>query len=341
MSDREQAAFERVSVIGAGAWGTALAVIAARSGRTVHLWARRPDQAARIAQDRENAEHFSGIELPAAIAVAGQDPGDFAAALAADLVLYAQPAQHFRAFCRSAQPLWRSGTPLLICAKGIERDSGALLNEIAEAELPAANVAILSGPSFARDAAFGLPTAVVIAGRDGTMVGTAMAALSNASFRPYGLDDTIGVEVAGAVKNVLAIACGMVIGRGLGENARAALIARGLAEMSRLALAKGGRADTMMGLAGLGDLVLTCSSMTSRNMSLGVELGGGRTLAEILAARNSIAEGVPTAGAVATLAARLGVDMPISAAVLRILNDGTSIDDEVRGLLARPLKREG
>ena len=167
-----------------------------------------------------------------------------------------------------------------------------------------------------------------------------MAALSNASFRPYGLSDTIGVEIAGAVKNVLAIACGMVIGRGLGENARAALMARGLAEMSRLALAKGGRADTIMGLAGLGDLVLTCSSMTSRNMSLGVELGGGRPLAEILAARISIAEGVPTAGALATLAAKLGVDMPIGAAVLRILNDGTPIDDEVRALLARPLKRE-
>jgi glycerol-3-phosphate dehydrogenase (NAD(P)+) len=337
-------AFESVSIIGAGAWGTALAIIAARSGCKATLWARRPEQAARIGADRENADHFSGIELPTSIAVTGQASRDFAGALDADLVLYAQPAQHFRAFCRMARPIWRhgspQGTPLLICAKGIERDSGLLLNEIAEAELPQANVAILSGPSFARDAAYGLPTAVVIAGRDEPMVEAAMAALSNASFRPYGHGDPVGVEVAGAVKNVLAIACGMVIGRGLGENARAALIARGLAEMSRLALAKGGRADTMMGLAGLGDLVLTCSSMTSRNMSLGVELGGGRQLAEILATRNSIAEGVPTAAAVATLAAKLGVDMPISAAVLRILNDGASIDDEVRALLARPLKRE-
>jgi glycerol-3-phosphate dehydrogenase (NAD(P)+) len=333
-------AFERVSVIGAGAWGTALAIIACRGGRAATLWVRRPEQAARIAADRENAEHFPGVEIPAKITIAGQAQRDFTAALTADLVLYAQPAQHFRAFCQEARPIWRAGTPLLICAKGIERETGQLLNEIAEAELPQAGVAILSGPSFARDAALGLPTAVAIAGRSEALVEAAMAALSNASFRPYGLGDPIGVEVAGAVKNVLAIACGMVIGRGLGENARAALIARGLAEMSRLALAKGGRADTMMGLAGLGDLVLTCSSMTSRNMSLGVELGGGRPLAEILATRRSIAEGVPTAGAVATLAAKLGVDMPISAAVLRILNDGTKIDEEVRGLLSRPLKRE-
>ncbi len=333
-------AFERVSVIGAGAWGTALAIIACRAGRATTLWARRSEQAKRIAADRENADHFPSIEIPAKIAVAGQAPRDFGAALAADLVLYAQPAQHFRAFCKEARPIWQAGTALLICAKGIERDTGQLLNEIAELELPQADVAVLSGPSFARDAALGLPTAVAIAGRDEALVEAAMAALSNASFRPYGLGDPIGVEVAGAVKNVLAIACGMVIGRGLGENARAALIARGLAEMSRLALAKGGRADTMMGLAGLGDLVLTCSSMTSRNMSLGVELGGGRPLAEILSARRSIAEGVPTAGAVATLAAKLGVDMPISAAVLRILNDGTKIDDEVRSLLSRPLKRE-
>ena len=333
-------AFERVSVIGAGAWGTALAIIAYRGGRATTLWARRSEQAVRIAADRENADHFPSIEIPAEIAVTGQASRDFTAALAADLVLYAQPAQHFRAFCKEARPIWRAGTALLICAKGIERDTGQLLNEIAEVELPQAGIAVLSGPSFARDAALGLPTAVAIAGRDEALVEAAMAALSNASFRPYGLGDPIGVEVAGAVKNVLAIACGMVIGRGLGENARAALMARGLAEMSRLALAKGGRADTVMGLAGLGDLVLTCSSMTSRNMSLGVELGGGRPLAEILATRRSIAEGVPTAGAVATLAAKLGVEMPISAAVLRILNDGTKIDDEVRGLLSRPLKRE-
>lgn len=332
--------FQSVSVIGAGAWGTALAIIAARSGRSATLWARRPGQAARMCADRENADHFPGIELPVGIAVTGLEPADFAAALGADLVLYAQPAQHFRDFCRAARPIWRAGTPLVICAKGIERETGQLLNEIAETELPQARTAVLSGPSFARDAALGLPTAVVIAGRDEPMVEAAMAALSNASFRPYGLGDPVGVEVAGAVKNVLAVACGMVIGRGLGENARAALIARGLAEMSRLALAKGGRADTIMGLAGLGDLVLTCSSMTSRNMSLGVELGGGRSLAEILATRNSIAEGVPTAAAVATLAASLGVDMPICAAVLRILNDGAAIDDEVRALLARPLKRE-
>src|SRR5581483_2115114 len=262
------------------------------------------------------------------------------AALDADAVLYAQPAQHFRAFCSAAAPHWHGDTPLVIAAKGIERATGALLNEIAAELLPAAPVAVLSGPSFAAEAARGLPTAVAFASTHPELVAALMTAMAHGAFRPYGSDDPVGVEVAGAVKNVLAIACGIVLGRGLGENARAALITRGLAEVTRLALAKGGRAETLMGLAGIGDLILTCTSMKSRNTSLGFELGKGKSLAEVLAGRHSIAEGVTTAAAVTGLAARIGVDMPIAAAVNRILIDPEAIDDAIRALLARPLKHE-
>lgn len=326
----------RLSIIGAGAWGTALSLIASRAGRVTALYARRPELTRQLEATRENSDYLPGITLPADIIL----PTSLAAALDAEAVLYAQPAQHFRAFCAAARPLWRDGTALVLCAKGIEQTTGLLLHEIAGDDLPAARITTLSGPSFAIDAARGLPTAVAIAGEDAALVEELMLALNHGAFRPYGSTDLLGVEVAGAAKNVLAIACGMVIGAGLGDNARAALITRGLAEVTRLALAKGGRAETMMGLAGLGDLVLTCSSVKSRNMSLGVELGGGKNLAAILAARKSVAEGVTTAAAVVTLARKLGVEMPIAEAVNRILHQGSSLGAEVEGLLSRPLKRE-
>ena len=326
----------RISVIGAGAWGTALALIASRAGRDTHLYARRPELAAKIGATRENPDYLPGIGLPASISIGV----DLHRSLAADAVLYAQPAQHFRAFCAAAGPHWQQGATLVLCAKGIEQKTGLLLHEIAAEALPGVAVAALSGPSFAADAARFLPTAVAIAGQDEARVEALMQALSHGAFRPYGSSDLTGVEVAGAVKNVLAIACGMVMGAGLGDNARAALITRGLAEVSRLALAKGGRSETMMGLAGLGDLILTCSSPKSRNMSLGQELGQGRSLAEIMAGRHSVAEGVTTAPAVTTLAGRLGVEMPIAEAVNRILHQGSNLTAEVEGLLSRPLKRE-
>lgn len=325
----------RISVIGAGAWGTALSILARRAGCETRLWVRRAEQAAELARDHANATYLPGIALDPAIRI----ETDLGRALAADAVLYAQPAQHFRAFCRRAAALWQGGV-LVIAAKGIECETGALLNEIAAAELGAAPTIILSGPSFAAEAARGLPTAVALAGERADLVEALMNALAQGGFRPYGSDDPVGVEVAGAIKNVLAIACGIVLGRGLGENARAALITRGIAEVARLADAKGGRAETLMGLAGIGDLILTATSLNSRNTSLGFDLGQGKSLAEILAARRSIAEGVTTAAAVSTLAARIGVDMPISFAVNRILRDSSSIDDEIRGLLSRPLKRE-
>ncbi|MBI2255952.1 MAG: NAD(P)-dependent glycerol-3-phosphate dehydrogenase [Proteobacteria bacterium] len=327
---------ERVSIIGAGAWGTALALIAARAGRQVTLFARRPELAAALATARENADYLPGIALPREIAITS----DLVAALQADAILYAQPAQHLRAFCAAAQKSWPGNAALVLCAKGIEQQSGLLLHEIAAVALPMARVTALSGPSFAIDVARSLPTAVAIAGTDAILVDDLMLALSHGAFRPYGSDDLAGVEVAGAVKNVLAIACGMVMGAGLGDNARAALITRGLAEVSRLALAKGGRPETLMGLAGLGDLVLTCSSPKSRNMSLGQELGQGRALADILAGRHSIAEGVTTAAAVVTLAQELGVEMPIAEAVNRILHQGSRLGAEVETLLSRPLRRE-
>lgn len=327
---------DHLGIVGAGAWGTALSVLAARAGRRVTLQARRAEAATAIAAARENAEHLPGIALPQSIAVTA----DLAGTLAADAVLYVQPAQHLRAFCAAAAPHWQAGTPLLICAKGIEVKTGQLLTEIAAALLPTAPNAVLSGPSFAAEAAAGLPTAVVVASRDETLNRRLMQALSHGAFRPYGALDPIGVEVAGAAKNVLAIACGIVMGRGLGENARAALVTRGLAEVARLSHALGGKAETMLGLAGVGDLVLTCNSMTSRNTSLGFELGRGKALAEILGQRHSIAEGVPTAAAIEALARRLGVEMPICATVAAILDQRAEIDQAIRDLLARPLKHE-
>jgi glycerol-3-phosphate dehydrogenase (NAD(P)+) len=326
----------QVSVIGAGAWGTALALIATRGGCRAVLHARRPALAAAIAATRRNADYLPDIDLPAELAVTA----DFTAALDADAVLYAQPAQHFRTFCQAARPHWQAGTPLVLCAKGIERESGLLLHEIAAEALPGVAVAALSGPSFAIDVARGLPTAIAIAAPDAALVERLMRSLSHGALRPYGSEDLVGTEVAGAVKNVYAIACGLAIGAGLGDNARAALITRGLAEVTRLALAKGGRPETLMGLAGLGDLVLTCSSPKSRNMSLGIEMGEGRPLADILAGRRSVAEGVTTAPAVLALARRLGVEMPIAASVERILHGGSSLAAEAENLLARPLKRE-
>ena len=325
----------RVSVVGAGAWGTALALIAQRGGCTATLQVRRPELAETLRTTRRNADYLPGIELPAEIAITP----DLTAALAADAVLYAQPAQHFRAFCQGARPHWQ-GAALVLCAKGIEQSTGKLLHEIAAEELPGVKVAALSGPSFAIDVAHGLPTAVAIAAEDAALVERLMAALSHGAFRPYGARDLVGTEVAGAVKNVYAIACGLAIGSGLGDNARAALVTRGLAEVTRLALAKGGAAETLMGLAGLGDLVLTCSSPKSRNMSLGLELGQGKSLEAIQGARKSVAEGVTTAPAVLALARSLGIEMPIAAAVDRILHAGSSLAAEAENLLARPLKRE-
>ena len=323
----------RVGIVGAGAWGTALAVIAERAGREVTLWARRPEQVAALAAERENRLHLPGISLAPGIRIAGALDSVFDA----EAVLVALPAQHLRAHL--AVLAWPKEIPAVICAKGVERESLKSLPEVMAEIQPAAATAVLSGPTFAGEAARGLPTAVVIASRELALAETLAAALATATFRPYASDDPTGVALGGAAKNVLAIGCGIVLGRGLGENARAALLTRGLAELARLVAAAGGKRETAMGLSGAGDLLLTATSSQSRNSSLGEALGRGRKLADILAERQSVAEGVESAAAVVALARRHGVEMPISQSVAAILAGG-DIDAELRRLLSRPLKRE-
>ncbi|MSP88172.1 MAG: NAD(P)-dependent glycerol-3-phosphate dehydrogenase [Alphaproteobacteria bacterium] len=326
----------RITVIGAGAWGTALAQLAARNGHNVVLWARRPEHAHAIETARENRDYLVGVALDAAIRASGEaaDIG------AAEMVLLAVPSQHLRAVAGRLAPHLPAHAPVVLCAKGIERDTLALMSEVASTALPGRPLAVLSGPTFAAEVARGLPTAVTLATIDAALGAELVALLGTRTFRPYLSNDPIGAEIGGAVKNVLAIACGIVAGRGLGENARAALITRGLAEITRLAVTLGGRAETLMGLSGLGDIVLTCTSPTSRNTSLGIALGQGRALSQILAERRSVAEGVFSAGPVAALAQRRGVEMPIVQAIDAVLNRGADLTQTIGALLARPFTNE-
>ena len=323
----------RIGVLGAGAWGTTLAVVAQRAGRDVVLWARRSLQAATLFARRENLLHLPGVSLDTSIRIAGT----IEAALEADAVLVALPAQYLREHL--AGLAWPASAAAVICAKGIERHSLKSMPEVMAEIQPGADLAMLSGPTFAGEVARGLPAAIVIASADIALAERLAGALATRELRPYASDDVTGVALGGAVKNVLAIGCGIVVGRGLGENARAALLTRGLTELARLVDAAGGRRETAMGLSGAGDLILTATSAQSRNTSLGVALGRGRALEEILAERQSVAEGVDSAAAAVALARRHKVEMPICEAVAAILTGG-DIDGELRRLLARPLKRE-
>jgi glycerol-3-phosphate dehydrogenase (NAD(P)+) len=327
----------RLAVIGGGAWGTALACIAARAGRQAALWARDPDVVAAVNQRRENPFYLPGIALDPAIA-ATTDPEEALAGAAAALIVV--PAQFLRGVLDRLAPCLPAALPLLLCAKGIEAESLKTMSEVAAEAAPASPLAVLSGPGFAAEAARGLPTAVTIASRDPALARFLVAALGSGRFRPYSSPDPVGAEIGGAVKNVLAIACGIVEGKGLGDNARAALITRGLAEMVRLGLAKGAEAETFRGLSGLGDLVLTCTAGQSRNYALGAGLGRGLSLGAALGHRRSVVEGVATAAAVARLAARLDIEMPISAAVEGVLHRGTVIDMMIEELLSRPYRSE-
>jgi glycerol-3-phosphate dehydrogenase (NAD(P)+) len=327
----------RIGIVGAGAWGTALAVTARRAGRDVVLWAREAEVAGAINATRRNAAYLPDTHLECGI----RATTELAEAAATDAVLLVTPAQHLRSAARALAPHWRDGVAAVICAKGIEQGSGAMMTEVVEAELPGAAIAVLSGPTFAAEVARGLPTAVTLACGDAELGQALVEALGTATFRPYLADDLVGAEIGGAVKNVLAIGCGIVEGRGMGDNARAALITRGLAELTRLAVAKGGRPETLTGLSGLGDLILTASSTQSRNYSLGFALGEGRALAAILGERKAVTEGVWSAGAVVAMAAGLGVEMPICAAVDSVLNRGADLDDTIRALLSRPFRAEG
>ncbi len=327
----------RVLAVGGGAWGTALAMQAIRAGRRAVLWAREAEVVAAVNEGRGNPVFLPGIPLDPALAATG----DLSAAADADLVLLVVPAQFLRRVAADLAPHLRPGTPVVLCAKGIETGTGRLMTEVAAGALPPGTpLAVLSGPTFAAEVARGLPTAVTVAATDADLAARIAGALRTPSFRPYSADDPVGAEVGGAVKNVLAIACGIVDGLALGDNARAALITRGLAEMTRLAVRLGGRAETLTGLSGLGDLVLTCSSRQSRNMSVGIALGSGRSLADALAGKASVAEGVASAAAVAALAARVGVEMPVCAAVDAVLNHGAAVDATVAALLARPTRAE-
>ncbi|MGE4219754.1 MAG: NAD(P)H-dependent glycerol-3-phosphate dehydrogenase [Alphaproteobacteria bacterium] len=328
----------RIAIIGGGAWGTALACVARRAGHEAVLWAREPEVVEAVNAGRGNPIFLPDIPLDPGI----RATGDAAACVeGADAVLMVVPTQFTRAVAEVLGPALPGGTPVALCAKGIERGTGAMVPEIAAECLPGAPLAVLSGPTFAAEVARDMPTAVTMACADAAMGRRLVDAIGTRRFRPYLSDDPVGAAIGGAVKNVLAIACGIVTGRRLGDNARAALITRGLAEMARLGRAKGARPETLMGLSGLGDLTLTCSSPQSRNMSLGIALGQGRTLAEIVGERRSIAEGVDSAASVTALAARLGVDMPICQAVDRIVNGGESIETVIEELLARPFRAEG
>lgn len=327
---------QKVGVIGAGAWGTALAVVAARAGRDVRLWAREPALVAEINSSHRNTPYLPGIAIaPTVIAV-----DDLAVAASADILLLVTPAQHLRATCTKLKPVLAAGAPVVICAKGIEKGTSALMTDVVAETLPDAPMMILSGPTFAAEVASGLPTAITLGAADHALAQRVAQAIGSPAFRPYLSSDVVGAEVGGAVKNVLAIGCGMAEGKGLGANARAALLTRGLAEIVRLAVARGGKPETLMGLSGLGDLVLTATSTQSRNYSLGVALGKGQSLQEVLGARRSVTEGVATAEAVVTLAGRLGIDMPICAAIDQVLNHGAAIDDMLKSLLDRPLRDE-
>ena len=296
-----------LTVLGGGAWGTALACVAARAGNQTRLWAREPEVVDAINTSRENAVFLPGIPLPDGM----EATTDLDQAISSEIILAVIPTQYMRASLAALKGKLAPGTPVVICSKGIEKDTGLLLSDVINETLPEAVPAILSGPSFAKDVAIGLPTAVTLAASDATLAEKLTQAIGIPTFRPYFSDDLIGAQIGGAIKNVLAIACGIVEGKAFGESARAALTARGFAEMSRFGAAFGARPETMGGLSGLGDLILTCSSPTSRNMSLGLALGQGKTLQDIMAERNSVSEGVHTAPILSQLPSRKTSTCPL------------------------------
>lgn len=330
-SGRKSGSGWRVAVLGGGAWGTALALAMLRAGHDVRLYARDADTVAAIARS-ENPRYLPGIKIAPGIAATS----DIAASLdGADCVLVVTPAQSLRAVLAQANNHVPAGIPLVLCAKGIERDTGALLSTIVEESLPSNPVAALSGPSFASDVARGLPTAVVVAAREAELAAELAARFSAENLRCYSSDDLIGVEIGGALKNVFAIAAGAVTGAGLGASAQAAMVTRGFVELRRIGAAFGARPETLMGLSGLGDLLLTCSSAQSRNFAYGLALGQGKPLAGL-----PLAEGVPTAGIAARIAAERGIEAPIISAVAAILDEKITIGQAVTALMTRPLKTE-
>jgi glycerol-3-phosphate dehydrogenase (NAD(P)+) len=327
--------YQQIAILGSGAWGTALAAVAAQGGQKVILWSRGAGLAASIRQTRENRVYLPGVTLPASVMATSDldDVGD------ADAFLLAVPAQHLRAFLAMLPAVATAGKPLVLCAKGIERDTGMLLTEVLHDVLPSAEPAILSGPSFAHDVARGLPTAVTIGART-PVAEKLQAVLGQGSLRPYVTDDLIGVAIGGAAKNVYAIGCGVADGLGLGESARAALLARSFAELTRLGEAMGARPATLMGLSGLGDLVLTATSASSRNFAFGRALGQGHPLAELRAPDAPLAEGADTAPALLHRARKHAIELPIAETLAALLRGQLTAGDAIVRLMTRPLKQE-
>jgi glycerol-3-phosphate dehydrogenase (NAD(P)+) len=326
----------RIAVIGGGAWGTGLAQVSSFGGETL-LWAREAEVVESVNAAHENAAFLPGVKLSPEI----RATSDLAAAVSgAGAVLLVVPAQYLRATATALAPHLAAGVPVVLCAKGIEASTGALMTEVAADTLPGRPLAVLSGPSFAHEVAKGLPAALLLASADPGLAEAMIARLGRPAFRLYVSDDPVGAEIGGAVKNVLAIAAGIVEGAGLGDNARAAMITRGLAELIRLGTALGARPQTLTGLAGLGDLVLTCTGASSRNHRLGVALGQGKTVAEATAGSRAVVEGVASARPVRDRAAKAGVEMPLVEAVDDVVNAGLSVADAVQRLLGRPTGAE-
>ncbi len=325
-----------IGIIGAGAWGTALAQMLRLAGRDVLLWAREAETIEDINQRHVNSVFLPGVELDQGLIATD----DLAAVAGRDVVLMVTPAQHVRATAGALSSYPFAGRPVVICAKGLEQATGKPLGEVLAESLPEATAAILSGPSFAADVARGKPTALTLATAEEDLGRALAEAIGCRQFRLYWTDDVVGVEIGGAIKNVLAIAAGIVDGKGLGASAHAALVTRGFAELRRFGHAFGARPETLMGLSGLGDLLLTCGSPQSRNMSLGRALGRGETLASVLGSRRSVAEGLYTAAAVMRLAAEKQIEMPICSAVHAIVEGRATVEAAIEALLARPFKAE-
>ena len=328
--------FNSIGIAGGGAWGTALAQTMRLAGRATLIWAREPEVVAEIAASHRNTAFLPGVTLDPALRATAR----LADVAACDVVLMVAPAQHVRAVGAELAPYLAPGKPLVVCAKGLEQATGKLLGEVVAETLPQAPLAVLSGPSFAADVVRGLPAALTLACADAALGAPLVDSLGYRQFRLYRSTDVIGVQLGGAVKNVLAIAAGIVEGKGLGASAHAALVTRGFAELRRFGEALGARPETLMGLSGLGDLLLTCGSPQSRNMSLGRALGQGQTLEAVLGSRRSVAEGVYTAAAVVKVAAEKGLDMPISSAVHAIVAGQLTVDQAIDALLSRPFRAE-
>ena len=323
---------QKVGVIGGGAWGTALAIVMAQAGREVVLWTRESELVEEINAQHTNSLYLPDIALPENI----EATKSLSQAADSDALLIVTPAQAVRQTLEILKSDIYAGKPVVICSKGIELDTGFLMSQIAKDIIPDISVALLSGPNFAREIASGLPAAATLAITDKDVAQELVDGLSSRNLRLYVQEDMIGAQIGGAVKNVIAIACGVVSGKDMGESARAALITRGMVEMARLASAMGARKETLLGMCGMGDLMLTCTSLLSRNYSLGYALGQGKTLDDILGARHSVTEGYHTAEALMTMARKNAVDMPICETVYAVLKNNLPVDVAIDRLLERP-----